>query len=175
MLALNTLLAQIGSFVPAHRFVFALFSAIFAKLSFSESIELGLGSYLSELRDIATINQNILKRSLVVVDELGSTTSHSSSLPVCSAFSEFFLTAKDCMFFFSTHNSSLAKVISRNYSSARRLFMNASLENTPSSKEIMKFSYQVEEEKCEVKAKKQTNKEMIELYGIRMAEALGLP
>ena len=103
-----------------------------------------MGSYLSELRDIATINQNILKRSLVVVDELGSTTSHSCALPVCSAISEFFLTACHCLFFFSTHNSSLATAVCNNYTSARKLYMNATLEEGSRSKEVMRFSYQVE-------------------------------
>ncbi len=87
MVALQVILAQIGSFVPAKKFCFSLFRGVFSKLAFSDSVENGLGTYLSELRDVAHINQNILEGSLVVVDELGSSTAHSSSLPICAAFS----------------------------------------------------------------------------------------
>lgn len=73
--ALITILAQIGSFVPADSARIGLTDKIFTRVGASDNISLGESTFMVEMQEAASILNNIGERSLVLFDELGRGTS----------------------------------------------------------------------------------------------------
>ena len=73
--ALITLLAQVGSFVPAESARIGLVDKIFTRVGASDNISLGESTFMVEMTEAANILNNVTPRSLVLFDELGRGTS----------------------------------------------------------------------------------------------------
>lgn len=73
--ALITLLAQIGSFVPAESAHIGLVDKIFTRVGASDNISVGESTFMVEMNEAADILNNLSPRSLVLFDELGRGTS----------------------------------------------------------------------------------------------------
>src|SRR5690554_662325 len=73
--ALITLMAQIGSFVPAESAKIGLVDKIFTRVGASDNISLGESTFMVEMNEAANIMNNLSDRSLVLFDELGRGTS----------------------------------------------------------------------------------------------------
>ena len=73
--ALITLMAQIGSFVPAESAKIGLVDKIFTRVGASDNISLGESTFMVEMNEAADILNNLSPRSLVLFDELGRGTS----------------------------------------------------------------------------------------------------
>ena len=73
--ALITLLAQIGSFVPAESAHIGLVDKIFTRVGASDNISVGESTFMVEMNEAADILNNVSSRSLVLFDELGRGTS----------------------------------------------------------------------------------------------------
>ncbi|MFV0588317.1 DNA mismatch repair protein MutS [Bacteroides reticulotermitis] len=86
--ALITLLAQIGSFVPAESAHIGLVDKIFTRVGASDNISVGESTFMVEMNEAADILNNISSRSLVLFDELGRGTSTYDGISIAWAIVE---------------------------------------------------------------------------------------
>ena len=87
--ALITLLAQIGSFVPAERAHIGLVDKIFTRVGASDNISVGESTFMVEMNEAAEILNNVSSRSLVLFDELGRGTSTYDGISIAWAIVEY--------------------------------------------------------------------------------------
>ena len=86
--ALITLLAQIGSFVPAESAHIGLVDKIFTRVGASDNISVGESTFMVEMNEAADILNNLSSRSLVLFDELGRGTSTYDGISIAWAIVE---------------------------------------------------------------------------------------
>ena len=86
--ALITLLAQIGSFVPAESARIGLVDKIFTRVGASDNISLGESTFMVEMTEASNILNNVTPRSLVLFDELGRGTSTYDGISIAWAIVE---------------------------------------------------------------------------------------
>ncbi|MEG2573252.1 MAG: DNA mismatch repair protein MutS, partial [Bacteroides sp.] len=87
--ALITLLAQIGSFVPAESAHIGMVDKIFTRVGASDNISVGESTFMVEMNEAADILNNISPRSLVLFDELGRGTSTYDGISIAWAIVEY--------------------------------------------------------------------------------------
>lgn len=87
--ALITLLAQIGSFVPADSARIGLTDKIFTRVGASDNISLGESTFMVEMNEAASILNNLSPRSLVLFDELGRGTSTYDGISIAWSIVEY--------------------------------------------------------------------------------------
>ncbi|MDR1005113.1 MAG: DNA mismatch repair protein MutS [Prevotellaceae bacterium] len=87
--ALITLLAQIGSFVPAERAHIGLVDKIFTRVGASDNISVGESTFMVEMNEAADILNNLSPHSLVLFDELGRGTSTYDGISIAWAIVEY--------------------------------------------------------------------------------------
>ena len=87
--ALITLMAQIGSFVPAREASIGLVDSIFTRVGASDNISMGESTFMVEMQEAASILNNLTPRSLVLFDELGRGTSTFDGVSIAWAIVEY--------------------------------------------------------------------------------------
>ena len=87
--ALITLLAQIGSFVPADSAHIGVVDKIFTRVGASDNISVGESTFMVEMSEAANIMNNLTERSLVLFDELGRGTSTYDGISIAWAIVEY--------------------------------------------------------------------------------------
>ena len=87
--ALITILAQIGSFVPADSARIGLTDKIFTRVGASDNISVGESTFMVEMNEAASILNNLSARSLVLFDELGRGTSTYDGISIAWAIVEY--------------------------------------------------------------------------------------
>ena len=87
--ALITLLAQIGSFVPAESARIGLVDKIFTRVGASDNISVGESTFMVEMSEASNIMNNLTPRSLVLFDELGRGTSTYDGISIAWAIVEY--------------------------------------------------------------------------------------
>lgn len=87
--ALITLMAQIGSFVPAESAKIGLVDKIFTRVGASDNISLGESTFMVEMTEASDILNNVSERSLVLFDELGRGTSTYDGISIAWAIVEY--------------------------------------------------------------------------------------
>jgi len=87
--ALITLMAQIGSFVPADSAQLGVVDKVFTRVGASDNISLGESTFMVEMNEAASILNNISDRSLVLFDELGRGTSTYDGISIAWAIVEY--------------------------------------------------------------------------------------
>ncbi|MEK7757331.1 MAG: DNA mismatch repair protein MutS, partial [Planctomycetota bacterium] len=123
--ALLTLLAQVGSFVPAESMSFSIVDRIFARVGSSDEIMRGQSTFMVEMTEAANILHNATRASLVVLDELGRGTSTFDGLSLAWAITEHLANAVQCRTLVATHYHELTELSEllrnvRNYNVAVR-------------------------------------------------------
>ncbi|KAI9705759.1 MAG: MutS protein msh4 [Bogoriella megaspora] len=108
--ALLSVMAHVGSFVPAEYAAFPIFYQLFARVSTDDSIETNMSTFASEMRETAFILHNIDRRSLAIIDELGRGTSTRDGLAIAIAIAEALISSR-AMIWFATHFRDLARIL----------------------------------------------------------------
>jgi DNA mismatch repair protein MutS len=87
--ALITLMAQMGSFVPAKSAKIGLVDKIFTRVGASDNISAGESTFMVEMNETASILNNLSERSLVLLDEIGRGTSTYDGISIAWALTEY--------------------------------------------------------------------------------------
>jgi len=108
--ALITVMAQMGSFVPAARATIGIADRVFARLGASDDLHEGDSTFMVEMREAAHILSLAGRCSLVLVDELGRGTATSDGLALAQAILEHLVTRTQCRTLFATHFHELTDI-----------------------------------------------------------------
>jgi DNA mismatch repair protein MutS len=110
--ALITLMAQIGSFVPAERASVGIVDRIFTRIGAQDDISTGQSTFMVEMLEMANILNHASPQSLVVLDEIGRGTSTYDGLSIARAIVEYVHNAPSlgCKTLFATHYHELTEL-----------------------------------------------------------------
>ncbi|HKK74775.1 MAG TPA: DNA mismatch repair protein MutS [Saprospiraceae bacterium] len=87
--ALIALMAQMGSFVPAHSAKLGLVDKVFTRVGASDNISSGESTFMVEMNETASIMNNVSDRSLILLDEIGRGTSTYDGISIAWSIAEF--------------------------------------------------------------------------------------
>jgi DNA mismatch repair protein MutS len=108
--ALLTLMAQMGSFVPARRARVGITDRIFTRVGASDELSRGQSTFMVEMTEAANILNNATARSLVILDEIGRGTSTYDGVSLAWAITEYLHDQVGCRALFATHYHELAQL-----------------------------------------------------------------
>ena len=103
--ALITLMAQIGSFVPATSAKIGVVDKIFTRVGASDDLSMGQSTFMVEMMEVSTILKEATENSLIILDEIGRGTSTYDGLSIAWAVAEFIANKEKCgaKTLFATH------------------------------------------------------------------------
>jgi DNA mismatch repair protein MSH4 len=157
-IALMSVMAQIGSFVPASYASFPILHQLFARVSMDDSIEANVSTFASEMRETAFILRNIDLRSMAIIDELGRGTSTRDGLAIALAIAEAFIESR-ALVWFVTHFADVATIMAE-----RNGVINLHLAVDMSEADYIKMLYRIAEGAVQDKH-----------YGLQLAKVVPLP
>ncbi len=108
--ALITLMAQAGSFVPAREAQVGVVDRIFTRVGASDFLTRGQSTFMVEMNETANILNNATDRSLIVLDEIGRGTSTFDGISIAWAVAEFIHTKLRARTLFATHYHELTEL-----------------------------------------------------------------
>ena len=110
--AIITLMAQIGSFVPAREARIGVVDKIFTRVGASDDLSMGQSTFMVEMMEVANILKEATPNSLVILDEIGRGTSTYDGLSIAWAVTEFIADSKKigCRTLFATHYHELTEL-----------------------------------------------------------------
>jgi DNA mismatch repair protein MutS len=108
--ALITLMAQLGSFVPAKAATIGIADRIFARVGASDELGRGQSTFMVEMTETARILNMSTERSLVILDEIGRGTSTYDGVSLAWAVTEFLHDEVRCRTLFATHYHELTEL-----------------------------------------------------------------
>ena len=110
--ALITLMAQIGSFVPATEAHIGVVDKIFTRVGASDDLSMGQSTFMVEMMEVADILKEATKNSLVILDEIGRGTSTYDGLSIAWAVAEYISDKTKCgaKTLFATHYHELIEL-----------------------------------------------------------------
>jgi DNA mismatch repair protein MutS len=111
--ALITLMAQIGSYVPARSATIGLVDRLFTRIGASDELHAGQSTFMVEMTETANILNNATPRSLVILDEIGRGTSTLDGLSLAWAIAEHIASTVRCRTLFATHYHELTDLAQR--------------------------------------------------------------
>ena len=108
--ALITIMAHMGSFVPAKKAEIAITDRVFTRIGASDDLAYGQSTFMVEMIEVATILQNATYKSLLILDEIGRGTSTFDGLAIARAVIEDVSQRIRCRTLFSTHYHELTEL-----------------------------------------------------------------
>ena len=110
--ALITLMAQVGSFVPAENAHIGVVDKIFTRVGASDDLSMGQSTFMVEMMEVATILKEATNNSLVILDEIGRGTSTYDGLSIAWAVAEYIANKEKCgaKTLFATHYHELTEL-----------------------------------------------------------------
>lgn len=110
--AIITLMAQIGSFVPAHEAIIGVVDRIFARIGAQDEIHAGQSTFMVEMVETARLLSGSTRRSLLILDEVGRGTSTYDGLAIARAVVEYIHNNPrlNCRTLFATHYHELTEL-----------------------------------------------------------------
>ena len=108
--ALITILAQIGSFVPAQEAHIGIVDQIFSRVGASDDLSKGNSTFMIEMIETASILKNATKSSLIIMDEIGRGTATYDGLSIAWATLEHIHNVLECRTLFATHYHELTQL-----------------------------------------------------------------
>ncbi|MCJ8299629.1 MAG: DNA mismatch repair protein MutS, partial [Pseudomonadales bacterium] len=155
--ALITLLAHIGSFVPAQSATIGLVDRIFTRMGSSDDLAGGRSTFMVEMTETANILNNATARSLVLMDEIGRGTRTFDGLSLAWASAEYIASKVKAFTLFATHYFELT-VLPEQLSGVENVHLTA-LEH----KDNIVFMHEVKEGAAS------------QSYGLQVAKLAGIP
>ncbi|NLA58098.1 MAG: DNA mismatch repair protein MutS [Firmicutes bacterium] len=157
MVALITLMAQMGSFVPADKAQIGLVDRIFTRVGAADDLGTGQSTFMVEMSEVNIALSQATPHSLIIIDELGRGTSTYDGMALAQAIAEYIHDVTRARTIFSTHYHELAKL-----ALTRPRIKNLRMEVWEDGKEVV-FLYKVAEGAAD------------RSYGIHVARLAGLP
>ena len=113
--ALITIMAQIGSFVPAKSAHIGVIDKVFTRIGASDDLSRGQSTFMVEMTETANILNNATSRSLVILDEIGRGTSTYDGISIAWSVAEYLLITegRQAKTLFATHYWELTKLEER--------------------------------------------------------------
>ncbi|HEY6874633.1 MAG TPA: DNA mismatch repair protein MutS [Geobacteraceae bacterium] len=110
--ALITLMAQVGSFVPAEQATIGVVDRIFTRVGAADNLARGQSTFMVEMTETANILRNATRQSLIILDEIGRGTSTFDGVSIAWAVAEFLhdCTAHAAKTLFATHYHELTEL-----------------------------------------------------------------
>jgi DNA mismatch repair protein MutS len=155
--ALITLMAHIGSFVPAERVVLGPIDRIFTRIGASDDLAGGRSTFMVEMTETANILNNATEESLVLMDEVGRGTSTFDGLALAWAIAKALIEKNRAYTLFATHYFELTRLAS-DYSNVANVHLSA-----VEHKDRIVFLHHVEEGPAS------------QSYGLAVAQLAGVP
>lgn len=158
-IALLTIMAQIGSFVPADFASIPIIDQLLARVATDNCNEANVSSFSSEMREVAFILRNVSPRSLIIIDELGRGTSTTDGLSIAIAICEALLQCK-ALVYLVTHFRELPRILNERIG-VYSMHMNVDIEPDFST---MRMRYKIAE-----------GQEEQRYYGLAIAQVVDFP
>ncbi len=108
--ALLTILAQMGSFIPASSATIGIADRVFARVGASDELGKGQSTFMVEMTETARILNTATNRSLVILDEIGRGTSTYDGISLAWAITEYLHDHTKCRTLFATHYHELTQL-----------------------------------------------------------------
>ncbi|PKM77735.1 MAG: DNA mismatch repair protein MutS [Firmicutes bacterium HGW-Firmicutes-15] len=155
--AILTIMAQMGSFVPADEARIGIVDRVFTRVGASDDLAAGQSTFMMEMLELAKIINSASKNSLVILDEIGRGTSTYDGLSIAQAASEFIHDKIEAKTLFATHYHELTRL-----ADSRSGIFNLSV-SVLESGEVVSFLKKVLPGKAD------------KSYGIHVAKLAGIP
>ena len=109
-LVITSIMAQMGSFVPAKSCIIPIFDKVFTRIGASDDLVSGDSTFMVEMKEANIALLNATKNSLIIFDELGRGTATYDGLSIAQSIIEYIHDNIGCKTLFSTHYHELTKL-----------------------------------------------------------------